>query len=125
LALQRIQQLAPGERRVLDAASVVGTEFSVAAVAAATDVAPGAVEDVCVTLAARTELVSVTGVEAWPDGTVSGRYEFRHVLYPEVLEDAQSPMARRQLHGAVGERLEQAWAGRSAEIAAALAIHAN
>jgi tetratricopeptide (TPR) repeat protein len=125
LALQRIQQLAPEERRVLDAASVVGTEFSVAAVAAATDVAPAAVEDVCVTLAARTELVSVTGVEAWPDGTVSGRYEFRHVLYREVLEHALSPMSRRRLHRAVGERLEQAWEGRSAEIAAALAIHAD
>jgi hypothetical protein len=125
LALQRIQQLAPEERRVLDAASVVGTEFSVAAVADATDVAPAAVEDVCVTLAARTELVSVTGVDAWPDGTVSGRYEFRHVLYREVLEDALSPMCRRHLHRAVGDRLEQAWKGRSGEIAAALAIHAD
>jgi hypothetical protein len=125
LALQRIQQLAPEERRVLDAASVVGTEFSVAAVAAGTDVAPAAVEDVCVTLAARTELVSVTGVEAWPDGTVSGRYEFRHVLYREVLEHALSPMSRRHLHRAVGERLEHAWEGRSTEIAAALAIHAD
>jgi DNA-binding winged helix-turn-helix (wHTH) protein len=125
LALQRIQQLAPEERRVLDAASVVGPEFSVAAVAAATAVAPAAVEHVCVTLAARTELVSVTGVEAWPDGTVSGRYEFRHVLYREVLEDALSPMSRRRLHRTVGERLQQAWEGRSAEIAAALAIHAD
>jgi tetratricopeptide (TPR) repeat protein len=125
LALQRIQQLAPEERRVLDAASVVGTEFSVAAVAAATDVAPAVVEDLCVALAARTELVSVTGVDAWPDGTVSGRYEFRHVLYREVLEHALSPMARRHLHRAVGERLERAWEGRSAEIAAALAIHAD
>jgi hypothetical protein len=125
LALQRIQQLAPEERRVLDVASVVGTEFSVAAVAAATEVAPAAVEDVCVTLAARTELVSVMGVEAWPDGTVSGRYEFRHVLYREVLEHALSPMSRRDLHRAVGERLEHAWEGRSIEIAAALAIHAD
>jgi tetratricopeptide (TPR) repeat protein len=125
LALQRIKQLAPEERRVLDAASVVGVQFSVAAVAAATDVAPAAVEDVCVTLAARTELVSVTGVEAWPDGTVSGCYEFRHVLYREVLEHALSPMSRRSLHRAVGERLEQAWEGRSAEIAASLAVHAD
>lgn len=125
LTLQRIQQLAPEERRVLDAASVVGTEFSVAAVAAATEVAPAVVEDVCVTLAARPALVSVTGVDAWPDGTVSGRCEFRHVLYREVLEDALSPMSRRRLHGAVGKRLEQAWEGRSAEIAAALAIHAD
>jgi len=125
LALQRIQQLAPAERRVLDAASVVGTEFSVATVAAATDVAPAAVEEACVTLAARTELVSVRGVEAWPDGTVSGRYEFRHVLYREVLEHALAPMSRRNLHRAVGERLEQAWGARSGEIAAALAIHAD
>src|SRR5262249_53013395 len=125
LALQRIQQLAPEERRVLDAASVVGTEFSVAAVAAATDLAPAAVEDVCVPLAARTGLGSGTGVERGPDGTAGGRYEFRHVLYREVLEHALSPMSRRHLHRAVGERLEQAWEGRSTEIAAALAIHAD
>jgi len=125
LALQRIQQLAPEERRALDAASVVGTEFSVAAVAAATDVTPATVEELCVTLAARTDLISARGVEAWPDGTVNGRYEFRHVLYREVLEDELSPMSRRQLHRAVGERLERAWEARSGEIATALAMHAD
>src|SRR5215470_18173825 len=34
-------------------------------------------------------------------------------------------MSRRHLHRTVGERLEQAWDGRSAEIAAALAVHAD
>lgn len=125
LALQRVQRLGPAERRVLDAASVVGIAFSVAAVAAAAELPLTDVEDTCVTLAAHAELVSATGVDAWPDGTASGRYEFRHVLYREALEQALPAMRRRRLHRLVGERLETAWSDRSTEIAATLAIHAD
>jgi predicted ATPase len=123
LALQRLDELAPGERRVLDAASVAGAGFAVATVAAAAELPMREVEAVCTTLTVRTELVTATGVDAWPDGTVSGRYEFRHVLHREVLEHALPAMRRRHLHHAVGERLEAAWGSRAAEIGAELAVH--
>ena len=123
LALRQLDRLDPSARRVLDAACVAGSEFTVASVAAASDLAPSDVEAVCARLAAENELVSATGVAAWPDGAVSGRYEFRHVVYREVIEDALPLARRRLLHRAVGERLEAAWGARSAEIAAELAIH--
>ena len=123
LALRQLDRLDPAERRVLDAASVAGFEFTVATAAAAGDLAAAAVEDVCARLAARTELVSATGVATWPDGTVSSRYEFRHVIYREVLEGALPLARKRVLHRNVGERLEAAWGERSADIAAELVIH--
>jgi len=123
LAVRQLDPLDVLERRVLDAACVTGLEFTVASVAAANGVGPADVEDVCTRLSSRSEIISASGVAAWPDGTISGRYEFRHVLYREVLEEAL-PMARRQVyHRAIGERLEAAWGEQSAEICAELAIH--
>ena len=123
LALRQVDRLDPVERRVLDAASLAGFEFAVATAAAASDLRPADVEDVCARLAERTELVSATGVAAWPDGMVSSRYEFRHEIYREVLEGALPPARKRMLHLAVGRRLEAAWGERTGDIAAELAIH--
>ena len=123
LVLRQLDPLDPRERRVLDAACIAGFEFTAASVAAASDMAAADVEDACARLAARDGLVSVSGVAAWPDGTISGLYEFRHAVYREVLEDALPPARRRLQHRAVGERLEAAWGARSAELAAELAVH--
>ena len=123
LALRQLERLPAAARRVIDAASVAGAEFAVAAVAAATGLAVAEVEQACVTLAANGELVVPTGVAAWPDGTISGLYGFRHVLYREVLEAAMPPAMRAQQHRAIAARLEAAYAGRAAEIAAELASH--
>ena len=123
LALQQLERLPAAERRVVDAASVAGAEFAVAAVAAATGLTVAAVEEACAALAANGELVVPTGVAAWPDGTISGLYAFRHVLYREVLEAALPPAPRAHQHRAIAARLEAAYHGRTAEIAAELASH--
>jgi DNA-binding winged helix-turn-helix (wHTH) protein/tetratricopeptide (TPR) repeat protein len=123
LALRQIERLDPLDRRVLEAACIVGAEFTVASVAAATGTDHSNVDDVCTRLASQTEFVSASGVTAWPDGTVSGQYEFRHVLYRDVLEEALPLARRRLLHHAIGQRLEAAWGQRSADISAKLAVH--
>lgn len=123
LALRQLDRLSPSERSIVEAASVAGDEFATAAVAAATDLPTEEIEDVCARLVARDELVAPTGVAVWPDGTISSRYGFRHVLYREVIEDDLRPAQRARLHRAVADRLEAAYGGRSREIAAELAAH--
>jgi DNA-binding winged helix-turn-helix (wHTH) protein/tetratricopeptide (TPR) repeat protein len=123
LAQRQLERLTPDERSALDAASVAGSEFTTAAVAAAIDRPRSEAEDICAGLAARTDLIAATGVAVWPDGTTGGRYEFRHVLYRDVLEAAVPATLRPMLHRRVGEVLERAWGNRTDEIAGALAVH--
>ena len=75
-----MQDLATPVRQVLEAASVVGDEFAVAAVAAAMQADPERVEDICEQLASQGSLIVDAGVAEWPDGSVSGRYRFRHAF---------------------------------------------
>ncbi len=110
-------------RRMLEAASVVGTAFAAASVAAATGLDVRAVEVECSRLAQRGQLVCAAGVAGWPDGTMSASYEFVHALYREVLYRRPAPAERRRLHCAVGARIEAGHAGCLTEVAAALAVH--
>src|SRR5262249_48947592 len=113
---------------VLEAASVAGPEFAAHAVAA---VAPAGdeladvevVEQLCDGLARRQDIVRECGEAVWPDGTISARYAFRHVLYQQVVDQHLKPSLRRRLHQAIGERLEAAYAGRTQEVASVLAAH--
>src|SRR5262249_34014903 len=69
LLLRRIQELPPAVCRVLEVASVVGTAFPVAAVAAGSQALVAAVEAVCEGLAAQQHLLDDAGLTVWPDGT--------------------------------------------------------
>ena len=55
-----------------------------ASVAAGEQLSGEAVESVCGRLAARGQFIEDRGLARWPDGTVSGRYAFRHALYRDV-----------------------------------------
>jgi DNA-binding winged helix-turn-helix (wHTH) protein/predicted ATPase len=118
-----MRELAPAVRRVLEAASVAGDEFAVAAVAAALQVDAEPIEDVCEQLASQGSLIVDTGVAEWPDGSVSGRYRFRHALYRLVLYDGIAAARRVRLHRAIGEREEVGFGPRAGEHAAELAMH--
>lgn len=115
--------LAPPIRKVLEAASVAGDEFAVAAVAAAVQADAGQIEDVCEQLAAHGSLIVDAGVAEWPDGSVSGRYRFRHALYRQVLYGGIAEARRVRLHGAIGRCEEAGFGARAAEHAAELAMH--
>src|SRR5262249_44957242 len=82
---RQVEQLPAGEQMLLEAASVAGVEFAVAAVAAAVDRSVADVEERCAALVRRGQFIRVCGTDAWPDGTVATRYEFLHALYRETL----------------------------------------
>ena len=63
----------------------------------------------------------MTGMSAWPDGSLGERYTFNHALYQMVLYDAVAPLRRRRLHRRIAERLEKGYGARAGEIASELA----
>jgi predicted ATPase len=123
LLLRRIEALAPEARRVLEAASVVGEVFAVAAVAAGTQAPVEDVEAVCAGLAARRHFLDDVGWTVWPDATSGGQYRFQHALYQQVLYETLGTVRRLQLHQRIGARLEAGYGARAGELAAQLAVH--
>jgi predicted ATPase len=119
----QVERLAAEEQQLLEAASVAGVEFVVASVAAEVPTTPEALEVVCERLARRGQFLDNRGLAVWPDGTVSGRYGFRHALYQEVVYTRIGTGRRVRLHRLVGEREEQAYSTRAHEVAAELAMH--
>ena len=120
---QQFDRLSPEEQRVLEAASVAGSACTVAAVAAGLDCAMEAVEDCCAGLAQRGQFLVASGLETWPDGTVTERYGWPHALYQEVVY-AQVPEGRRlRLHRRIGLREEAGYGVQAREHAAELAMH--
>ncbi len=124
----RLQQerLSSAERLVLEAASVVGTDFSAAAAAGAGEGEEWALETVdecCGALARREHFLRAQGIDEWADGTVATRYCFIHALYREVLYEQIPPARCIRLHGRIGNRIEQGYGQLARGIAAELAIH--
>jgi DNA-binding winged helix-turn-helix (wHTH) protein/predicted ATPase len=119
----RLERLTAAERRLVEAASVVGEEFSAASVAAALEAAVAEADERCAALARRRFLLRSCGHEAWPDGTKAGRYGFVHALYRELTYE-QVPVARRiELHRRVASREEAGHGSEAGTIAARLARH--
>jgi DNA-binding winged helix-turn-helix (wHTH) protein len=122
MILQQFDGLCPAEQGVLEAASVVGVEFTTAAVAAGVESTMEPVEERCEALVRRGQFLRGCGVEEWPDGTVAGRYAFLHALYQQVVYQ-QVPVGRRmQIHRRLGMREEAGYGERASEHAAELAM---
>jgi predicted ATPase len=120
---RQVEQLPLEEQTLLEAASVAGVEFAVAAVAAAVGRPVEAVEERCAALARCGQFVRVCGTDTWPDGTVATRYGFLHALYRETLYE-RVPVGRRvRWHQQIGRRLEAGYDPQAREMAAELAEH--
>ncbi len=120
---RQLGRLDAEDRRLLEAASVAGIEFSDATAASALGLGIEEVSARCRSLALRGAFLRLGPEEEWPDGTATRRYAFRHALYPEVLYSALPPSARVRLHRAIGECLEAGYGERATELAAELASH--
>jgi predicted ATPase len=123
LIMRRIEVLPPEARRVLEAASVVGEAFTVAAVAAGAQCPVEDVEALCEGLTAQRHFLEDAGLARWPDGTSSGHYRFLHALYRQVLYEQVAMQRRAQLHRRIGARLEAGYGAQAGAIAAQLAVH--
>ncbi|MEO8602724.1 MAG: AAA family ATPase [bacterium] len=117
-----LQRVPPSRRRILEAASVAGAAFPVAAISAAVGLSIDATEDVCEEFVESGRLLRA-GIETWPDGSMSGRYQFSHALHAEVLYRRLSDSARARLHLAVGEAIAAGHGEHVATVAALLARH--
>ena len=110
---QQFERLSPAEQTVVAAASVAGVEFAAAAVAAGVGAPPEDLDTQCATLARHAKFLRAQGPATWPDGTVTGRYGFRHALYQEVVYDRLPVGSRTRLHWQIGVRLEQGYGEQS------------
>ena len=70
---KQIDALSEEEKRLLEAASIVGNDFCVAAAIAGLRDSIDLAEERCERLARSGQVISVQGTEEWPDGTLSGR----------------------------------------------------
>jgi len=120
---RQVEELGESDRQLLEAASVAGTHFSAASVAAALVRELEDVEERCDALARDGQFLRATGLSEWPDGTVAGAYEFIHELHRGSLYARLSPAHLRLLHQRVGCRLERGYGARADVIATELAQH--
>jgi predicted ATPase/DNA-binding winged helix-turn-helix (wHTH) protein len=101
----QIDRLSAEEQRVLEAVSLdsIGrSKFIVAAIAAAADLEPEAIEGVCEKLSRRHCILRPVQPERLQDGTVTAGYRFVHELYREVCDQRISPGRRANLHRRIG-----------------------
>ncbi|HZR83409.1 MAG TPA: AAA family ATPase [Candidatus Binatia bacterium] len=121
LISRQVARRRPEARAALEAASVAGLEFAAAAVAAALDRDLETVETVCEDLAREGHFLRDAGIAEWRDGTLSGRFAFRHALYQEVLYRGIPASRRVRLHRRIAEREELGYGDRTGDIAVRLA----
>jgi DNA-binding winged helix-turn-helix (wHTH) protein/tetratricopeptide (TPR) repeat protein len=119
----QIDRLKSGEQRVLEAASLVGVQFAVGAVARALDLAADQVDTVCERLANDKHLLRFVTSEPWPDGSIQSHYAFPHALYRDTALGRVSPATKRLWHRRIADGLEAAYEGRVEVISADLAAH--
>jgi len=120
---QQLERVSVDEQQVLAGASVVGVEFTVAAVAAGLEAEALPIETCCDGLVRRQHLLRPAGVVTWPDGTLTARYAFVHALYQQVAYARLGAAWRLAVHQRLGRRLEAAYGPQAGEIAAELAMH--
>jgi len=119
----QIDRLSADERRVLEGASVVGMECSSAAISAGLEEPTDWVELHCEALVRRHQFLSPPRLVELPDGTITTRYKFSHILYLEVPYRGLPAMRRSQIHRRIGNRGEAIYGSHVGEIAAELAMH--
>jgi tetratricopeptide (TPR) repeat protein len=108
---------------VLEAASVAGMECSTVAIAAGLENTVEWVEEHCEELAGRHQFLSPGWLVELPDGTITPRHRFVHVLYRDVPYRLIPAMRRSQIHQRIAERGVAIYGDRASEIAAELAMH--
>ena len=119
----RIEQLESADRDLLEVASVAGVEFSASAVASALEADFYTVERQCESLVRQERFIQRLSPRDYPNGLVSARYGFLHILYQETLYTQLPVMRRLVLHGRLGSFEEAAYGDQALTIAAELAMH--
>ncbi len=120
---KQIDRLQPEAQRLLEAASLLGSEFTIGSVAAGLDGDPLVIEERCDELARQGQFLSTAPLFVRPDGSKVARYRFTHSLYPHAIVERVPAAWRLRLHQRVGEWLEHAYGAQATGIAGPLAWH--
>lgn len=123
LVEKQIDRLPSETQRLLEAASVLGTEFTSGSLAAGLDMQPSVIEDRCDELARQGQFLSAAPLFVRPDSTQVARYRFTHSLYPHAIAERVPAGRRLRLHQRVGEWLERLYGAQAAAMASSLAWH--
>jgi tetratricopeptide (TPR) repeat protein len=120
---REIERLSAEEQRVLGIASAIGAEFSIPLLSAVVEAERVEVDRCCEGLVRRGRVLLAAGLEECSDGTVVGRYAFRHALYVEVLYQRLGGSGLLRLHRRIGECLEGLYDTPPPTVVAELALH--
>jgi predicted ATPase len=104
---RKLDRLSESDRRLLAAAAVQGPEFDAAVVAGALAWEPAEVEERLQRLDRVHGLVRLDREQEFPDGILTSRYAFVHVLYQQALEAELAPARRAALAAALARALER------------------
>ena len=113
LLTARVDRLAPKDRALLQAASVIGRRFDSQLLAVVVD----DIDDTDARLAVMQALDLVRGESQSSD------YAFKHTLVRDALYQSLLREARRSLHARIAEEIERRSGNRLIEVAEALAYH--
>jgi predicted ATPase len=119
---RKIDQVSDEDRWLLLAASVQGSEFDSTVLAEALATPASQVEDRLVALERVHVFVARDGEHAFPDGTLTVRYRFVHVLYQNALYESLQPTRRTALAKAVAAALVRHHGSETTPIAGRLAV---
>ena len=119
----QLEQLRAPDQRLLRAASVAGRRFSSWAVGALLDADVDQIEDACEKLAARQQFLRRAATREPVQDSASAQYDFKHVLYREVLYRQLPLTQRRHYHLRLAERMEALSTPPDPALASELASH--
>jgi predicted ATPase len=119
---RKVDQLSRADRHLLMAASVQGPEFDSAVVARVLGREAADVEERLDVLESVHVLVRRIREQAFPDGTLTLRYGFVHVLYQNALYAALQPTRKAAWSAAAAGALLEHYGDKSAALAAELAV---
>jgi predicted ATPase len=101
LTAMNFERLESLDRRILEAGSVAGREFSAAVVAAALGEDPLAIEERCEQLVRRQQYIQPAGAGRRPDGRVAARFRFIHAFARQVLSQQMGPCMRMRFRTSI------------------------
>lgn len=119
---RKLDRLSKEDWRLLMTASVQGNEFDAAAVAIAMGREPADVEEQLEDVAQTHRLIRAETERDFPNGAITMRYSFVHVLYQNTLYDSIAPSRRVALCRSVAEALITLHADKTDSVASELAL---
>ena len=119
---RKVAQLSEEDRKLLTAASVQGYEFDSAVVAQALNLDADELEERLEKLERVFAFVKLTSEAEFPNGTLTLKYRFVHVLYQNALYGGLRATRKTTLSRDVALALEGCYGARSASVANELAL---